>query len=68
MAQGRGARILLMVVGLVIAAMGGAWALQGAGYLPTTFMTGPMWVGIGSAVGGAGVAMVVLGALKHPRR
>lgn len=49
---------VLVVLGLIIIIMGIAWALQGAGYLPTSFMTGTPWVAIGSgvAVGGGFLA------------
>lgn len=53
-------RRALMIAGLVACALGSLWALQGAGVVPGSVMSGdPTWLVIGSitAVGGAVVAL-----------
>jgi hypothetical protein len=52
---------ILVIVGLVVLLMGAAWALQGAYLLPATFMRGPSWIGIGTAVALVGFLIVYLG-------
>lgn len=58
---------LLVVLGLIIVVMGIAWALQGAGYLPTTFMTGTPWIVIGSVVAIGGGLLAGFGLLRPTR-
>jgi hypothetical protein len=41
--------------------MGLVFALQGAGFLPTTFMIGPAWIAIGSVVAVVGLGLAVFG-------
>ncbi|MFQ5907608.1 MAG: hypothetical protein ACE5JE_02085 [Thermoplasmata archaeon] len=55
-------RPILVVLGALTLIMGIVFALQGAGLVPTTFMTGPTWIAIGSGVAVLGVALTVLGA------
>lgn len=57
-------RPLAVVVGVLVAAMGTIFALQGAGVLPTTFMVGPLWIGIGSALAVAGVGVAIVGVVR----
>ena len=52
-------KIALTVVGILLAAMGLIWALQGANVLPGSFMTGdPKWLVIGIVCLLAGGALV----------
>ncbi len=57
-------RPVLFVPGVIVVLMGLVWALQGAGYLPTTFMVGPPWILIGAGVASLGVGVAAMGALK----
>jgi len=54
-------RPLYIVVGFIVFLLGIGWALQGAYFLPATFMRGPEWVGIGGAVALLGLALALLG-------
>ena len=51
-------RIFLLIVGLLVALMGTAWALQGAHVLPASFMADPIWIAIGGAVALLGIFMM----------
>jgi hypothetical protein len=55
-------RVLLVVVGTIIAIVGVVWALQGFGYIGGSFMSGTtMWAVIGPVVALAGLAMAAVG-------
>ncbi len=54
-------RPVLVVLGFIVLVMGAVWALQGAWVLPATFMRGPGWIGIGSAVALVGFIVAFLG-------
>jgi len=59
---GRGARLVLVVVGLVALVVGGVWIGQGSNLIPGSFMTGNgMWLGIGLVVAVVGLVLLVLG-------
>ena len=57
-------RPILVIIGIVLALLGTGWALQGAYVLPATFMRGPEWIAIGSAVALGGMLLAVMGARK----
>jgi len=61
-------RYVLLIVGGMMALMGGVWMLQGVGVLPGSFMTGQaFWAIVGAlflAVGG----MLVFAGLRLDRR
>ena len=59
-------RPLLVVVGIILFLTGAAWALQGAYVLPATFMRGPEWIAIGSAVAILGLVIALFG-FRKPR-
>ena len=59
-------RLGLFIAGIVATLMGLAWALQGAYILPATFMRGPEWIGIGSAVALAGLLLIWLSLRGGP--
>ena len=59
---GRGARLVLVVVGVVALVVGGVWIGQGSNLIPGSFMTGNgMWLGIGLVVAVVGLVLLVLG-------
>ncbi|RIX27888.1 hypothetical protein [Amnibacterium setariae] len=64
----RGARILLLVLGLVALVTGGVWIGQGANLIPGSFMTGDRtWLAIGLVVAVVGVVLIAA-ALRRGRR
>jgi hypothetical protein len=61
-------KILTILVGLVLLAMGGVWTLQGAGLVGGSFMTGQTrWLYIGIVVALAGLALLVVSRRFPPR-
>jgi hypothetical protein len=64
-----GARIVLIVLG-VIAVIGGViWVGQGIGVIPGSFMTGDRtWLVIGLIVGVVGIVLIALGLRRGGRR
>ena len=64
-----GARIVLIVLG-VIAVIGGViWVGQGTGVIPGSFMTGDRtWLVIGLIVGVVGIILLALGLRRGGRR
>ena len=67
--SGRGARVVLVVVGLIALVVGGVWAGQGLNLIPGSFMTGSrMWLLIGLVVAVVGVVLVVLGLRRRAPR
>jgi hypothetical protein len=64
-----GARIVLIVLG-VIAVIGGViWVGQGIGLIPGSFMTGDRtWLVIGLIVGVVGIVLIALGLRRGGRR
>lgn len=57
-------RAVLFVPGVIVFIMGVVWALQGAGFLPTTVMTGTPWIVIGAAVAVLGGGVATAGVLR----
>jgi hypothetical protein len=58
-------RILLNVVGVILAFFGGVWLLQGINVLPGSFMTGQIkWAVYGGIAFVAGVVVFVLANRK----
>jgi hypothetical protein len=56
-------RIVLVVVGALVALAGIVWTLQGLGYISGSFMTGAtLWAIIGPVVALIGLAIVAVGA------
>ena len=54
-------RPVLLVLGVLIALIGGVWALQGSGFLLGSFMSNDptwLWIGIGTVVLG-GIPVVI---------
>ena len=67
--SGRGARVVLVVVGLIALVVGGVWVGQGLNLIPGSFMTGSrMWLLIGLVVAVVGVVLVVLGLRRRAPR
>ena len=61
-------RYVLLVVGALMALMGGVWFLQGVGVLPGSFMTGQaFWAVTGGILLAVGVSLVVV-AFRMGRR
>jgi hypothetical protein len=59
-------RVLLVVVGGLIAVTGIIWTLQGLGYVTGSFMTGATaWAIIGPLTAVAGLAVVAFGLLRR---
>lgn len=57
---------LLIVLGGLLAIVGGVWTFQGLGYLEGSSMTGvDTWAMIGPVVAGLGVALVIVAARKR---
>jgi len=55
-------RLLIVVLGIVVLLMGSVWALQGAGYIPGSFMSNnPTWIWIGAPTAVAGLVIIFLG-------
>jgi hypothetical protein len=53
-------KLILTILGVVMALLGSVWALQGLGVLPGSFMTGDArWALYGSLLALAGVAVIV---------
>jgi ABC-type antimicrobial peptide transport system permease subunit len=61
-------KLILVVIGGLVALTGAVWTLQGLGYINGSFMTGAtVWAIIGPVVLLAGLAIMVL-ALRGRRR
>ncbi|NUR93541.1 MAG: hypothetical protein HOY71_56510 [Nonomuraea sp.] len=61
-------KIVLVVAGILLIAVGGLWILQGLGYVGGSFMSGAkQWFWIGLVVALAGVALAGWGALSARR-
>jgi len=57
-----GMRPIVVVLGVILLLAGAVWALQGAGYLPGSFMSNdPTWLWIGIVTALAGVGIVAFG-------
>lgn len=62
-------RYVLLVVGALMALVGGVWILQGVGILPGSFMTGEsFWAIMGVLVLVAGAMLIFSGARMGTRR
>ncbi|HZB10546.1 MAG TPA: hypothetical protein VE525_15695 [Rubrobacter sp.] len=62
-------RYVLLIVGALIALMGGVWLLQGIGILPGSFMTGQLfWAVMGAVSMAVGGLLVVAGFRLSKRR
>jgi hypothetical protein len=62
-------RTVLVVVGLVALVVGGVWVGQGLNLIPGSFMTGNrMWSWIGLALVLSGLAVLLAGLRRGPRR
>ena len=61
-------RYVLLVVGGLMALVGGVWIVQGVGILPGSFMTGePFWAIMGVLVLIAGALLILSGARSGSR-
>jgi hypothetical protein len=61
-------KIVLIVIGALVAVTGAVWTLQGLGYISGSFMTGAtLWAVIGPVVLVAGL-MIMVAALRGRRR
>ncbi|MBW4041566.1 MAG: hypothetical protein HIU86_05490 [Acidobacteria bacterium] len=64
-----GARIVLIVLGLIALIAGAIWVGQGMGLIPGSFMTGDRtWLVIGLIVGLVGIVLLALGFRRRGRR
>jgi len=55
-------RLFIVVLGVVVLLMGSVWALQGAGYIPGSFMSNnPTWIWIGAPAALVGLVITFLG-------
>lgn len=64
-----GMRYVLLIVGGLVALVGGVWLLQGVGFLPGSFMTGQVfWALIGAVMLLAGGMLVLVGLRLDGRR
>ena len=61
-------RYVLLLVGGLMALVGGVWLLQGVGVLPGSFMTGQVFWAVTGAVLLAIGGMLVFAALRSGRR
>lgn len=52
-------RVVLFIIGIIVALNGAVWALQGAYLVPASFMRGPEWIAIGAAVCVVGLFMIL---------
>ena len=58
-----------MILGVLMAVVGGTWLLQGVGVLPGSFMTGQtFWAVVGALVLAAGAVLCYFGARSGTRR
>ena len=60
-------RVLITGFGGIVFLMGVVFALQGADLLPTTFMRGRTWIGIGAAIAIVGLLAIFFGLRKKPQ-
>jgi hypothetical protein len=61
-------KLVLIVIGAVVAVTGAVWTLQGMGYISGSFMTGAtLWAVIGPVVLLAGL-LIMIAALRGRRR
>jgi hypothetical protein len=62
-------RMVPLTLGLLMAAAGLLWTLQGLGYIGGSSMSGEsFWAIVGPVVGGLGVALVIVGFHRGDRR
>jgi len=55
-------RIILVVLGVLVALAGAVWALQGAGFIPGSFMSNdPTWIWIGAVTALMGLGILAFG-------
>jgi len=55
-------KILLIVLGVLLFAIGAVWFFQGIGVIMGSFMTGQsLWTGIGAVAAAAGIGLFLLG-------
>lgn len=55
-------RTAFVVLGVIALLLGGVWALQGAGLVMGSFMSGsPLWLGIGTVLVVVGLVLAVFG-------
>ena len=60
-------KLLLTILGILMALLGSVWVLQGLNVLPGSFMTGDVrWAMYGSVLALAGIALVVWSRRKPP--
>ena len=65
----RGARVALIVVGVIALVTGGVWVGQGVGLIPGSFMTGDKtWLAIGLVVVLVGIILVAVGVRRSTDR
>ncbi|TMA06468.1 MAG: hypothetical protein E6J93_01425 [Methanobacteriota archaeon] len=63
-------RIVFVVLGVLILLAGGVWALQGAGFIPGSFMSNDptwLWIGAITAVLGLGVLTFGIWSRRTPK-
>jgi hypothetical protein len=60
-------RIVVILIGLAVMAIGAVWTFQGLGYLKGSPMTGvTFWATVGPIVAGLGVALAIVG-MRRPK-
>jgi len=63
-------RLIYVVFGVLILLAGGVWALQGAGFIPGSFMSNDptwLWIGAITAVLGLGVLTFGIWSRRTPK-
>jgi len=63
-------RLIFVVFGVLILLAGGVWALQGAGFIPGSFMSNDptwLWIGAITAVLGLGVLTFGIWSRRTPK-
>ena len=59
-------RIILVVLGVLVALAGAVWALQGAGFILGSFMSNdPNWIWIGAVTAVLGLGILAVGIWSH---
>ncbi|HEX9567004.1 MAG TPA: hypothetical protein VGA48_05340 [Thermoplasmata archaeon] len=62
-------RIVLVVFGVLVLLAGSVWTLQGAGFIPGSFMSNnPTWIWFGTITAVVGLGILAFGIWSRPHR